>query len=1665
MDRLKWHSKLIHTAVTLALLVSLLSVALVPPVAAQAGDLDVSVSADPLTLCCCENTTVSATITNNGEAGSNVTGIVPSITNLVRMNVVAGPDATGFWLGTGLGNSTKVVNWTVHCNAPGAGSFDVVVESNEVGTITKSVNITQERPDLVLEITDAPTAVCYDDVFNVTFNITNNGTCTAYSVGIYSTFTASRAELVDLTVLPTDIAADETVEIIATLHCLKQGNTLVHFEPFGFACPDPSNEFHGMSDAVTVRQEKVHLDVDLSTNVTEVCAFSNFTITVTIENEGNVQANNVTPTVSMSPDTLAVCSNLTPASADIPAGETKTFNITCNCSGPGEIEISVPSVTGTMAGTCAGAPIPQDNIEYPNPVTVSQLKAHLVAELDVDEEVCYCDNYTMTLNVTNTGTAAAINVTPTLTKDPDGANCTGPTPASANISPDEWVTFEWNCHCNSTGVMTVNVTVNGTDNCTKEAIPEDNIEQADPVNVTQRKVHLDVGFDISDTEICVYDSFLVTVTVNNTGNVEAWNVTPIVTLSPGGQAICGNFSPASENISVNGSAVFYAVCNCTWFGNVTASLNVTGKMGGVCEGKPIPEDNINYNVTAINVTQYKAHLNVTAKAIPTEVCPGEEFSFQVEVTNLGNVAALNVAPSLNWTPFDLAAECAGPLPANADIDPGETVLFVWCLECLDGGAVNITVNITGTDECTGEPIHNSNINGPDPVIVFQKEARLEVKLDAPEEVCYCHNFTVTANITNTGEVGASNVTPVLTLDPEFANLVGELPCPASIAPNATVNFTWLYHCNATGEMQITINVTGIDDCNDEEIGADDITYDPQTVNVTQRKVHLDVDFDVDPMEVCVCDNFTVTVNITNTGNVVALNVTPHLDPSTCGKADCSGPFPPSANISANATANFTFKCHCINNVTTEIGINVTGQMGGVCNGSAIPLDNIYLPASVNVTQYPGINITCGAYPNPQHVCHNMTFWANATGGSGNFTFWWDFGDGYYASTQNATHTYMCIGNYTATVTVSDGICDNRTCTVNVTIYMDAPLLISPLDNEEVTIGEGGEVCFNWTDIGCVNYTLEIWQKDGSQTKVVTVDTGKTSSWCGPLLADKYQWHVIATESCGNWTVSENWTFEVIRDITYPDVTVTRPNGGETFIANTTETITWDATEYGTLEGGFGLVQEDLTIDLSYSVNGGATWTDIATNEDNDGAYMWTVPILDSDQCLVRVEATDDYGNTGSDTSDGVFTITTDATAPTVKVNSPVGGENWAGGSTHAINWTATDLDSGFGANPIDLYLSDDGGSTWAVIALGEANDGTYTWTVPTINSVQCLVEVVATDVAGNVGFDTSDAVFTISTDSGVPEVTVTRPNGGEEFAGGTQEYILWDAVDDITPPGSLTIDLYYQVAGGSWINIPMDGVNDGEYKWDVPEINDTQVLVKVVATDGAGNAGFDVSDNEFTIATGVQVFVLDYGVSANGTMVVPIQITGVTDVAGVEIWLSYNSSVIIVLNITDGTLGSVTSSFNNTAGLAKMNYFYATGKSGDFIFTNVAFQAVGGAGDTSPLDLDVKALFDENGVPIIHTTEDGVFTILALMEGDVNLDSCVTIVDAMYIAQYVATTRTLNADQLICGDVNDDGVVNMLDALHIAQWRVDPTGGLGVLLMGPLYNATADAGLLPPNPC
>ena len=124
-----------------------------------------------------------------------------------------------------------------------------------------------------------------------------------------------------------------------------------------------------------------------------------------------------------------------------------------------------------------------------------------------------------------------------------------------------------------------------------------------------------------------------------------------------------------------------------------------------------------------------------------------------------------------------------------------------------------------------------------------------------------------------------------------------------------------------------------------------------------------------------------------------------------------------------------------------------------------------------------------------------------------------------------------------------------------------------------------------------------------------------------------------------------------------------------------------------------------------------------------------------------------------------------------------------------------------------------------------------------------------------------------------PIVTLTEPNGGEEWKIGSDQNITWVASGG---SGSLYVDLYYSTTGkdGTY-NTVVTGLSDsGLYKWNVPIPTTTNASVKIIVKDSIGRTANDTSDNVFTIYSGNLTPESDFiGTPRSGTTPLTVQFT------------------------------------------------------------------------------------------------------------------------------------------------------------------------------------------------
>jgi RHS repeat-associated protein len=438
-----------------------------------------------------------------------------------------------------------------------------------------------------------------------------------------------------------------------------------------------------------------------------------------------------------------------------------------------------------------------------------------------------------------------------------------------------------------------------------------------------------------------------------------------------------------------------------------------------------------------------------------------------------------------------------------------------------------------------------------------------------------------------------------------------------------------------------------------------------------------------------------------------------------------------------------------------------------------------------------------------------------------------------------------------------------------------PVIILQSPNGGESYYVGANVDITWSSSGIVgNVKIEYSLDNGSSWTLITPSTGNEGhyAWTAPGTPSS-QCLVRVSEMDGYPSDTSNEFFTIAA---LPVITIVTPNGGEQLEMGTTYGILWESS----------VPLSDMKVE--YSTNNGSTWVTLVESTDQY-SYDWTVPNTPSDDCLVRV--TDNFSGV-FDVSDAVFTIYEPAY---ITITSPNGGEFWVTGTNHDITWTTTG--PGQVIN-VKIEYSLNSGTSWTAIVTSTPNDGSFPWTVPGTTSDNCLVRITGVD---DYPTDTSDAVFSIVLP---PGITVTSPNGGENWETNSLHDITWSSQGIV---GNVKIE-YSTNNGASWTTIISDTANDGNHPWTVPDTPSTNCLVRVSETDG------DPSDTSNTVFN----------------IVVPASITVISPNGG-EFWETGSSHDITWTSA--GTVGNVKIEFTTSNGSSWSTIVYSTANVGIYNWT------------------------------------------------------------------------------------------------------------------------------------
>ncbi|MDO8530178.1 MAG: Ser-Thr-rich GPI-anchored membrane family protein [bacterium] len=197
-----------------------------------------------------------------------------------------------------------------------------------------------------------------------------------------------------------------------------------------------------------------------------------------------------------------------------------------------------------------------------------------------------------------------------------------------------------------------------------------------------------------------------------------------------------------------------------------------------------------------------------------------------------------------------------------------------------------------------------------------------------------------------------------------------------------------------------------------------------------------------------------------------------------------------------------------------------------------------------------------------------------------------------------------------------------------------------------------------------------------------------------------------------------------------------------------------------------------------------------------------------------------------------------ADAASIILTSPIGGEQWTPGSTHAIGWETTGFTpydyfeisivdtssiSGYQQGSTNLPNT---GHNYHRIA-GPANSlGSFSWTVPDYIPAGTKYVIKMEPPAGSSTAASVTNFITITDPITQPPITITSPSNGEQWQAGTTRDITWTSSSS-SQNTTVMIIIYDHVDRSHFGKMIASSVpaSAGKYSWTIPASLDGQNLL------------------------------------------------------------------------------------------------------------------------------------------------------------------------------------------------------------------------------------------------
>jgi len=453
-----------------------------------------------------------------------------------------------------------------------------------------------------------------------------------------------------------------------------------------------------------------------------------------------------------------------------------------------------------------------------------------------------------------------------------------------------------------------------------------------------------------------------------------------------------------------------------------------------------------------------------------------------------------------------------------------------------------------------------------------------------------------------------------------------------------------------------------------------------------------------------------------------------------------------------------------------------------------------------------------------------------------------------------TTTVSCPGTYWMNLSAYDSI--GQTTFDESNNSFD---IVCPDDQPTIEAWEpGGTGGQTYTQGDIVDVTWNASDDNPLPANPINITYGVSPTWT-PIANDEaddgiYLWDTSAVPCPGTYWMNlsvydsggqetfdvGNFSFDIICD-NPPSIEAWEPGGtgGQTYTQGDIVNVTWNASDDNPLPAN--------PINITYGV--APTWTTIATDEADDGIYLWdTSAVPCPGTYWMNLSVYDSRGQTTFNESNNSFDIICD-NPPSIEAWEPggTGGQTYTQGDVVNVTWNASD-DNPLPANPINITYGVS--PVWTTIATDEAEDGIYLWDT---SAVPCpgtyWMNLSVYDSIGQTTFDESNNTFDITCPvDNPPTIEAWEPGGlgGQTYTQGDMVNVTWNASDD-NPLPPFPINITYGVPG-SWTTIATDEADDGIYLWDTSAVPCPGTYwMNLSVYDSIGQTTFDEGNFSFDV--------------------------------------------------------------------------------------------------------------------------------------------------------------------------------------------------------------------------